>query len=167
MISIVAAVSTNGIIGKDGDLPWGKLKDDLDRFKELTLGHTVVQGHKTLCSIVKRLHKPLPGRRNIVLTRHPESVRIDGVEVFTNFDQVIELSKSREIFVIGGADLYRLALPVANSLYLTRVHAQVEGDVRFPAWNKNEWVTITTASYRQNQFNAHPFTWTLYRRKMT
>lgn len=156
MIIIVAAVAVNGVIGKGDELPW-KLLDDLSNFKRITSGQTVVQGRNTLCSIIKRLHRPLPGRRNIVLTRRPGEFKIDGVEVLTSFEQVIELAKTETLYVIGGAELYKAALPVADQMHLTDVRASVDGDVFFPDWNRDEWSEIDSHLVMNDERNEFPF----------
>src|SRR4051812_45623652 len=105
MLKIIVAVAENGIIGKGNELPFD-LPADRQWFKECTFYHIVVQGHNTLNSIVKRLHKPLPDRTNIVLTRAPSQIKIDGVTAISDWDKIIELSQSQDVFVIGGASLY-------------------------------------------------------------
>lgn len=124
MVNIIAAVSNNGVIGIDNKLPW-HLPADLKHFKELTTGHTVVMGRKTFESI----GKPLPSRTNIVLTRD-RSFKHDGVLVTHDFNTIYNLKK--EVFVIGGKDIYELFINEADKLYITRVHANVHGDTYFP-----------------------------------
>lgn len=139
-ISIVVAVSSNGIIGRDGDMPW-RLSTDLKRFKALTLGKPVIMGRKTFQSI----GKPLPGRANIVITRDAE-FHADGVEIVSSLDAAIararELAKAAgqdEICVIGGGEIYRQALAVADVLRVTHVEAEVEGDTGFPPIDQRLW----------------------------
>ncbi len=129
-ISLIVAVADNGVIGVDGDLPW-RLSADLRRFKALTVGHTVVMGRKTHESI----GRPLPHRRNLVLSRRPD-YRAEGCEVFADLPSAIEAARAAgesELFVIGGAAVYAEALPLADRLHLTRVRMEPEGDTRFPA----------------------------------
>lgn len=163
-LKIIAAVAANGVIGNSEKLPWN-LPDDLKRFKEITMGHTVVQGRKTLCSILRRIHKPLPGRENVVLTRNPGSLRIDGVKVSSSMDEVLQMAKSKDVFVIGGAEVYALALPHADELYLTHVMAEPRGDVHFPEWNKDEWTSVSSETLKNLGQNQFPFTWKRYRRR--
>lgn len=166
-LAIVAAVAENGVIGREGGMPFN-LRDDLKRFKEITFGRVVVQGRQTLCSIIKRNHKPLPGRTNLVLTRDRKNLKVDGVTAVDDFGEVILMSKRQPVFVIGGAQIYNLAFPVANRLYLTRVHAAVEGDTFFskhPRWNPDEWDLESRENHPADERNELPFTWEVYTRK--
>lgn len=124
MVNIIAAISKNGVIGIDNKLPW-HLPADLKHFKELTTGHTVVMGRKTFESI----GKPLPSRTNIVLTRD-RSFKHDGVLVAHDFNTIYNLKK--EVFIIGGKDIYELFINEAQRLYITRIHATIHGDTYFP-----------------------------------
>lgn len=145
IISLIAAVSKNGIIGANGDIPW-RLPSDLRRFARYTRGHTVIAGRKTHESIVKRLGHPLPERRTIVVTRN---LKYDapGCEVAASFPEALLRAylaadpHANETFVIGGAELYREAFAVADRIYLTTVEAGVSGDVWFPPFNRSEWTT--------------------------
>jgi len=133
-IALVAAVATNGVIGRGGALPW-HLPDDLQHFKAITIGKPILMGRRTFASI----GRALPGRRNLVLT-HAERAPVNGVEVVRSLDHAVELCKgAAELCVIGGAEIYRLALPRADRLYLTRVHADAEGDVFFPELDLSAW----------------------------
>ena len=142
-ISLLAALARNGVIGRDGALPW-HLPEDLKRFKTLTLGHPVVMGRKTFDSIIATLGKPLPSRANIVITRsgtlpdrRPEWHDVHAV---ASLDEAIAAAGStEEAFVIGGAQIYALALPRARRLYMTEVLSDVQGDTSFPPWNPAEW----------------------------
>ena len=133
-ISIIAAVADNGVIGAAGKIPW-HVSDDLKRFKRLTLGHPVVMGRKTYDS----LGKPLSGRRNLVLTRGPA---IPGVECFSDLTGALATCVCETVFIIGGAEVYRQALPLANTLLLTHVHRQVEGDTKFPEYDSSRWQEV-------------------------
>ena len=127
-IVLIAAVAANGTIGHAGKIPW-HISDDLKRFKRLTLGHPVIMGRKTYES----LGKPLPGRRNIILTRQP------GPDHFTSLEAALKSCGDETVFIIGGAEVYRQALPVADALYLTHVHRHVEGDTKFPDYDRSQW----------------------------
>ena len=133
-ISIIAALADNGVIGAAGKIPW-HISDDLKRFKRLTLGHPIVMGRKTYDS----LGRPLPGRRNLVLTRGPA---IPGVECFSDLKVALASCASEMVFIIGGAEVYRQALPLANTLLLTHVHRRVEGDTRFPEYDSSQWQEV-------------------------
>jgi dihydrofolate reductase len=127
IISIIAAVSNNNVIGKDNKLPW-HLPGDLKRFKELTTGHTIIMGRKTFESI----GRPLPSRRNIVVTRNKD-YKADGVEIIHSIKEALDLVKNEdEVFIIGGEEIYKLALPMANKIYLTRINKEYDGDAFFP-----------------------------------
>lgn len=128
-ISLVAAVSQNGIIGNENALPW-KLPEDLKRFKELTYGAPVIMGRKTYASIGRLL----PGRKNIILTRQLDLI-IPGAWLVKSLEAALLLTEEvPEAFIIGGGEIYTLALPIADRLYLTEVDVVIEGDAAFPSW---------------------------------
>ena len=162
LLSIIAAVSENNIIGRGGQLPW-RLSSDLRRFKQLTLGHAIIMGKKTWESI----GRPLPGRTSIVISRQADWRPADAL-VARNIEEAL-LAASRvhpgqEAFVIGGAAIYGLALSRADRLYLTRVHALVEGDVEFPHVDWEAW-QLTEASYHQaDEPNDFAFTFQVWQR---
>jgi dihydrofolate reductase len=152
-VSIIAAQAENGIIGRAGQLPW-RLKADLQRFKKLTMGHTVIMGRKTWESI----GRPLPGRRMIVVSRQL-GYQAEGVEVVTNLDDALALAQAageEEAFVIGGAEIYRLALPKAERLYITLVLAEVAGDTTFPEVDWETWARIESESHDADSDNEYP-----------
>lgn len=134
-VSLIAAVASNGVIGSDNALPW-RLSEDLKRFKALTLGHPVIMGRKTYESI----GRPLPGRRNIVISR-TAGYAAEGCEVAGSFGAALAACRtgSDEIFVIGGAQIYAEALPLARRLYLTEIHRDYAGDARFPSFDRQRW----------------------------
>jgi dihydrofolate reductase len=139
-LAIIAAMTPERVIGKSGRLPW-TLSEDLRRFKALTSGHPLIMGRKTWESLPK---KPLPGRRNIVLSRTP-GYEAPGAEVFSTLKQAVgELAPENVLaFVIGGAALFKEALPVAERLYLTLIHHPFEGDVLFPEYALSDWKIIS------------------------
>lgn len=123
VISIIVAASQNGVIGNKGKLPW-RLPADLKRFKQITLGHPILMGRKTFDS----LGKPLPGRTNIIITRH-KNLKILGALTAPSLEDAIRLCRNdEELFVIGGAEIFKQALPLADRIYLTRIHQDFEGD---------------------------------------
>ena len=132
---VIAAVSLNGVIGRDGDLPW-HLPEDLRHFRRNTVGHAIIMGRKTWESI----GRPLPRRRNIVVTRQRD-LSIEGCEVVHSLDEALALAhqEDAEPRVIGGASLYAEALPQATRLLLTEVQREVDGDTFFPAWRPEDW----------------------------
>ena len=133
-VSIVVAVSDNGVIGVRNQLPW-RIPADLARFKRITMGNTLVMGRKTFESI----GRPLPGRTSLVLTRDPSYQAPEGVLVAHGVDEAMARAPGPEIFVIGGGEIYDLLLPSADRIYLTRVHERFEGDTFFPSLDQEEW----------------------------
>ena len=156
-IHLIAAVARNRVIGRDGGLPW-HIPADLKHFKQLTTGHTVVMGRRTYDSI----GKPLPNRRNIVVSRSMGAPP-PGVEIARSLDAALALASGDECFIIGGAQLYEEALPRAQWLHLTRVEAEVEGDVRFPEVDWSQW-TLEDESAGSDPKATVPFTFCRYRR---
>lgn len=135
-ISIIVAVAENGVIGRDGDLPW-RLSSDLQRFKRITMGHHLVMGRKTYESI----GRPLPGRTSVLLTRQADYRCHEEVDVVGSWEEAIAACKGDdEVFVIGGEQVYLQALPHADRVYLTEVHGEPEGDARFPQLDAAEWL---------------------------
>ncbi len=134
-VALVFAMSDARVIGKDGGLPW-HIPEDMKHFRRVTLDHAVVMGRLTYQS----MGEPLPRRRNIVVTRDP-AVRFEGCEVVTTLDAALELAwqTDDEPRVIGGSQIYALALPRATRMYMTEIHRDVEGDVRFPEFDRSEW----------------------------
>jgi dihydrofolate reductase len=158
-LSIIVAISENHVIGRDGGLPW-HLSADLKNFKRLTMGHPIIMGRKTYDSI----GRPLPGRTSIVITRQ-DTYQPDGVEtVGTIADALKHAKPSDEAFVIGGAEIYRLSLPLADRLHITRVHATVEGDVVFPDLDPEEWQLQNAESHDADERNDFAFTFETYER---
>ena len=146
-VTIIAAVAENGVIGRDNGLPW-HLPADLRRFKRLTRGHMVVMGRRTFDSIGGR---PLPDRRNIVVSRNPQ-YHPSGVEVAPDLPGALRLAGPEEdVFVLGGGEIFRQALPLADRLELTVIHARIEGDVTFPPIAAAEW-----ARHRGNGSSGGP-----------
>lgn len=159
MLSLIAAAARNNVIGKGNALPWS-LPDDLKHFREVTAGHTVIMGRKTFESI----GQPLPKRRNIVITRQ-EDYRPEGVEVFASLDAAIAaLPVGEEFFVIGGGEMFRQALPIADRVYLTRVDTDVEGDAFFPPLESDKWREVSRRDGVVDEKNALPHTFLIFDR---
>jgi dihydrofolate reductase len=163
-ISIIVAVAENGIIGRSGQLPW-RLSDDLRRFKQLTMGHTIIMGRRTWDSI----GRPLPGRRTVVVSRSCDfRTNVEGVETTTNLDQALAIAKAagdNEAFIVGGAELYRESLEKANRLYLTRVRAAVEGDTSFPDVAWNNWTLVESEEHDASEKNEFACRFETYDRR--
>lgn len=141
VISLVVAVSRNGVIGRDGGLPW-HISSDLKRFKAITMGKPVIMGRKTWDSLPR---KPLPGRKNIVITR-AATVSGEGAVVVTDAEAALvaaQHEEPKEICIIGGGEIYRLFLPLAGRIYLTEVQMDVEGDTRFPDLDPAQWQEVS------------------------
>lgn len=154
MISIVVAMSRNNIIGFQNRLPW-HLPADLKHFKQLTLNKTIVMGRKTFESI----GRPLPQRENIVLSRQP--IQIEGCKVISDLK---ELSINKEIMIIGGAQIYALALPLVNDLYITWIDGDFKGDTFFPEIDWNNWKIMSEESHLPDDKNLHAYHFTHYQR---
>ena len=153
------AAAENGAIGKDNQLLW-HLPNDLKFFKRTTTGHPIIMGRKTYDSV----GKPLPNRRNIVITRQPDYV-IDGAEVVHSLAEALALcATAAEVFIVGGAEIYRQALSVARQVYLTRVHAHVEGDSFFPALDEKEWTLMAAENHPKDERHAYSYTFMKYER---
>jgi dihydrofolate reductase len=158
-ISVIAALAKNRVIGIENRLPW-RLPEDLAHFKALTLNHPILMGRKTFES----LGRPLPGRTNIVITRNPNYCK-DGCLVAASLPAAIALCKDAdELFVIGGAELYAQAIPLADRLYLTEVDVEVEGDAWFPDYDKAAFREASRATQRGEKGDALTFDFVVYER---
>jgi dihydrofolate reductase len=147
-ISIVVAMSSNSLIGRDGDLPW-HLSADLQHFKSITMGKPMVMGRLTYESI----GRPLPGRENIVLTRDPD-YKADGCTIVHDLEQITSrCSDTEEIMIIGGAQLYIETIPLANKLFITEVHAELAGDTFFPDFDRKQWREIERQYFDADEKN--------------
>lgn len=134
-ITLVVAMADNGVIGRDGGLPW-LLPADLKHFKAVTLGKPVIMGRRTWLSI----GRPLPGRRNIVVTRG-DTLHAAGIEIVPSPEAALKAaSAAGEVMVIGGAAIYRAFLPMASRIELTEIHGSVDGDTYFPEWSRADWM---------------------------
>lgn len=161
-ISIIAAIAENNAIGKDNKLLW-RLPADMRRFKDLTTGHAVIMGRKTFESLPKG---PLPNRKNVVLTTMPEAgfVNCFGCESMGAALDICE--KEDEIFILGGALVYRQALRIADRMYITRVHAEFEdADTFFPVVNWDAWEEVDRQEFPADAKHAYPYTFLTYHRK--
>jgi dihydrofolate reductase len=158
-VSLIAAVAANRVIGNAGRLPW-RLRDDLARFRRLTLGHAVIMGRRTWES----LGKPLEGRRNIILTRSA-GLRFPGCETAGGREEALRMSEGDELFVIGGAAVYELFLPVASRLLITHVDVDVPGDTLFPAVRWEEWRAVSEEPVKDRGPGILPHRFVDYERK--
>ncbi|OGA13429.1 MAG: hypothetical protein A3G25_19095 [Betaproteobacteria bacterium RIFCSPLOWO2_12_FULL_63_13] len=159
-VTIIAALSRNRVIGRANRLPW-HISDDLKRFKKLTLGHAVIMGRRTYESI----GRPLPGRDNIVVTRSPD-FSAPGCRVVHSFEAALaEVSGAGEVFVIGGAQIYASALPLADRLQLTEVDAEIDGDAYFPDFDCRPWREVSRESRSSQDPLAPSYDFVTYERR--
>jgi len=161
MISIIVAVSDDWGIGWDNKLLW-HIPEDLKRFKRLTIGKCVIMGKKTWESLPKR---PLPGRKNIVLTDIPDECIDCSVTAYSVEDALSKCDRNEEVFIIGGGSVYRQFLPVADRLYITHVHKKALSDVFFPEIDKLQWVVVEKEEYVSDDENKIPYTYVIYERE--
>ena len=159
MISVIAAVADDGVIGGNNTLLW-HISEDLRMFKCVTSGHPVVMGRRTFES----LGRPLPNRTNVVITRNPD-FKVEGVKTAGSLEEAVAtFPPQEEVFVIGGGEIYRQAMPLADRLYLTRVHAKYEGDTRFPDWDPAGWTLVSSECHDRGEQFPHPFEFLVYSR---
>ncbi|MBI1343693.1 MAG: dihydrofolate reductase [Terrimonas sp.] len=162
VISLIVAVSSNNVIGKDNQLPW-HLPEDMKYFKNTTWAMPVVMGRKTFAS----LGKALPGRTNVVITRQ-QDWKTEGVKVVNSFDEAVGIALQedvKEIFIIGGAEIFKAAIPVVQRMYITRIHHEFEGDVFFPAFNEEEWELVSVRDCVPDENNIYAYTFQVWERK--
>lgn len=160
-LSLIVAMSQNRVIGRAGGLPW-RLSADLQRFKSLTMGHHLVMGRKTFDSI----GRALPGRTSIVITRQTAWQPPAGVLVAHDLAAALALAATdEELFVIGGGEIYRLALPQAERLYLTLVEAEIDGDTFFPEFAPSQWSLASDTPHPADAKNEYPHRFRVYERK--
>jgi dihydrofolate reductase len=150
-VTIVVAISENHVIGKDNKLLW-YLPADLKHFKDITTGHTVIMGRKTYDSV----GKPLPKRRNIIITR--QVISIEGCEVVNSIEAALELCKGEpEVFIVGGAEIYRQSINLTDRIYLTIVHQTFEGDSFFPEIDPKQWQEVSREDHQPDDRNNLPY----------
>lgn len=155
MISLIAAMANNRVIGLNNQMPW-HLPADLKHFKSITLGKPVIMGRKTYESI----GKSLPGRKNIIISRQ-SNLNIEGCTVTPSIDAAIEeASDAEEIIIMGGATIYQQTLSIANRLYLTFINLDTEGDAHFPKWDEAEWSCSSSEKHNPDEKNTYSYTFT-------
>ncbi|HZG18180.1 MAG TPA: dihydrofolate reductase [Candidatus Bathyarchaeia archaeon] len=159
MISLIFAMDRNRLIGKNNELPW-YLPADLQYFKRITSGHTVIMGRKTYDSI----GKPLPNRKNVVITRD-SYLRLEGCMTCTSIPEVLDIiGTEEEAFVIGGAEVYKQFLPVADRMYITFIDESFEGDAYFPPYEEEQWRLIHTEQGIKDEKNPYEYRFTVWER---
>lgn len=160
-IAIIVAMAKKRVIGRGPDIPW-HLPADFKHFKKTTMGCPIIMGRRTHESI----GRPLPGRRNIVVTRHPDALS-DEVEGFNSLQSALEDCKKsgcKQLFIIGGAQIYEAALPLANRMYITEVDAELEGDVFFPEVESAEWILLSSTERKKDEKNLYDMNFQEYAR---
>ncbi|PIP65707.1 hypothetical protein COU77_00420 [Candidatus Peregrinibacteria bacterium CG10_big_fil_rev_8_21_14_0_10_49_16] len=163
-VSLIAAASENNVIGKSGHLPWD-LPDDRKYFRDATKGKPVIMGRKTYESLPENI-RPMPDRRNIVITRD-KARSLLGCDTVSSLEEALLIAEQDdpdEVFVIGGGDIYHLALPIADRIYLTRVHADIDGDTYFPEVDGNEWKEVMREEHGKDEKHEYAFTYLMYDR---
>ena len=165
-LALICAMAENRTIGRNNSLPW-RLPEDLKYFKRTTMGKSIIMGRKTWESI----GRPLPGRTNIVISRD-SNYEAEGAKVVNSLGADINFAEnlaatdgSKEAFIIGGAGLYKEALPLAERFYLTRVHAEVEGDIFLAEFNEDEWEEVSREYFRKSETNPYDYTICLLQRQ--
>ncbi|MCR4279084.1 MAG: dihydrofolate reductase [bacterium] len=149
-INLIVAVSRNNVIGKNGELPWN-LPEDLKRFRQRTTGHVVLMGRKTWESIPEK-YRPLPKRKNIVITRDSAYALPNDVERFTSIDDALQAHQNEIIFIIGGGEIYRQTMEKSDKIFLTRVHTEIQGDIFFPEIEPEQWKEIEREDHEDYSF---------------
>ncbi len=159
MLSMIAAISENYVIGKDNELVWN-MPEDTAFFKRTTLNHTIIMGRKTFDSI----GKPLPKRKNMIISRD-KNLLIDKAEVYPSLEEaLLECDPDQENFIVGGETLYRKALPLAERIYLTIIHTHLEGDRYFPELSPLDWKIMNRDERKADDANPYDFTFLTYDR---
>ncbi len=162
MISIIVGTSENGVIGHGNEIPW-YLPRDLKHFASKTKGHTTLMGRKTFESILKRLGHPLPERKSVILTRQKDFTA-EGCTVVHSWEEAMAATKGEEVFVSGGSDIYKLALPYTDKIILTVIHTTVEGDTFFE-FDKSQWKVVSEEFCPKDEKNQFDCTFYEYDRK--
>lgn len=160
MLSLIVAIAKNNVIGKENKLVW-HMPADMRFFKNTTMGHTLIMGRKTFESF----GKPLPGRKSIVITRQNDW-QYEGVVVVHSLEDAIKVApKDEEVFIIGGAEIYRQAMPLCNKMYLTIIHHDFEGDTLFPDIDFSQWNLTSDEKYLADEKNSYDYSFRVYERK--
>lgn len=162
-ISIIVAKAKNNVIGKDNQLPW-HLPGDLKHFKKTTEGHHVIMGRKTFES----MGKPLPNRTSIVITRNKNYTVPEGHYVVQDLDAALEIARTKSlnrVFVLGGAEIFKLALPVVDEMIITEIDAHPKGNTFFPLWDESNWKIFARSDFSQDEKNSYDYSILTYHKK--
>lgn len=161
-IAMIAAMDRNRVIGVNNTIPW-RLPAEQQYFKRITMGHTVVSGRLNY----EDMKRPLPGRKNVILTRDPK-YEAPGCEIAGSAEEVLERYAGHEnspLFIIGGEQIYRLFMPVADMLYVTVIDAEFDGDAYFPDFHPSEWSEVSREEVKADEYNDYGYTFFVYRRR--
>ena len=164
-ISLIVAVSENMVIGKDNKLAW-HLPDDMNYFSNMTKGHSIIMGRKNWESIPKK-YRPLPERKNIVVTRN-NKFEDKGAIIVNSIEKAVEKARGfdeEEIFIIGGGEIYKLGFAYVDKLYMTEIYANIDGNTYFPKWNKENWKEISRISHPKDEKHEFDFDYVIYKKK--
>ncbi|WP_088041974.1 dihydrofolate reductase [Bacillus sp. EAC] len=161
MIAAILAMSENNVIGLNNKMPW-HLPQELAYFKKITTGHTVIMGRKTFESI----GRPLPNRENIVVTRQPD-YKAEGVAVINDIESYIKENLSKDLFIIGGEEIFKLSFPYLDTLYITEIQHNFEGDTFFPTFNKDEWKVKSCSEEQFDENSKIKFKYFIYEKQLT
>ncbi len=164
-ISLIAALAQNGVIGKANDLPW-HLPDDMKYFMLTTKGHHVIMGRKNYESLPEKF-RPLPNRTSIVITRQ-EDYQAPGCSIVHQLEDGVKIAEGngeRELFIIGGSEIYALGMPLADKLYLTEIHANIDGDTFFPFYDKERWEENSRQPHSSDDRHKFAFDFVIYKKK--
>jgi dihydrofolate reductase len=167
IISLIAALTENHVIGKNNDLPW-HLPDDMKFFMKTTTGHVVIMGRKNYESLPRKF-RPLPDRTNIIITRQKNFIA-QGCTMVNSLDagiQIAQHTNEKELFIIGGAEIFELSMPFADRLYLTEIKTELEGDTFFPKFKRSEWKEVSRKPHPKDDRHKFPFDFVLYERVNT
>lgn len=160
LISAVVAMARDGVIGRDNAMPW-HLPDDLKRFKQLTMGKPMLMGRKTF----EAIGKPLPGRTSLVLTRDPSWQAKDVIAVRSVDEALAKVGDVPELCIVGGAEIYKLTLPITQRIHLTRIHANIPGDAVFPAIDTSQWRETERVEHPADERHAYAMTFSTLERR--
>ena len=165
IISLIAALTENRVIGKNNDLPW-HLSDDMKYFMQTTKGHVVIMGRKNYESLPLKF-RPLPDRTNIIVTRQ-KNFNAPGCTIVNSLEAGVQIAKEaneKELFIIGGAEIFKLAIPIADRLYLTEIKTNIEGDTFFPKFDKTNWIESSRKPHSKDERHLFDFDFVVYDKK--
>lgn len=165
-VSLIVAVSKNQVIGRNNKLAWN-LPNDMKYFSDMTKGHSVIMGRKNWESIPTKF-RPLPERKNIVITRN-KNFKSKEAFVVNSIEQAIDISRTdedEEVFIIGGGEIYKLGLEYVDKIYITEIYAEIEGNTFFPKWKKDDWIEISRISHPKDEKHKYSFDYIIYKKNV-